>query len=371
VPSLEYYIGSEKDDAALRSVLHQTPMDGPIRMTFEREPSFFGVKNLEGSFHQTIVGKDSKNGKVFGVTNRSIRQLYFNGEIESVGYLGLMRLLPEYQTGFPALRGYQYCKKLHLDKKTKFYLTSIMDGNEPALKLLKSGVRGLPRYQEYSHFCTRSIPIRIRPKKTIPTTISIMNGQKVSQSALVKFLNQYGKQHQFYPMWTQETLFNPEHTPGLKPENMLVAINNEEIVGCMAMWDQRSIRQTVVKGYKNSLSKIQWLINGYSLILGYPPLPKKNSKLKSCFISHVAIDKDNPDIFLELLTQCHNFLIQKNIEYMVIGFDENHPFDHIVKSNFKNVPAYSRIYLVSWEGDGIDPLQIADSRLPGIEVAIL
>ena len=205
MPSLEYYIGSEKDDAALRSVLHQTPMDGPIRMTFEREPSFFGVKNLEGSFHQTIVGKDSKNGKVFGVTNRSIRQLYFNGEIESVGYLGLMRLLPEYQTGFPALRGYQYCKKLHLDKKTKFYLTSIMDGNEPALKLLKSGVRGLPRYQEYSHFCTRSIPIRIRPKKTIPTTISIVNGQKVSRSALIKFLNQYGKQHQFYPMWTQET----------------------------------------------------------------------------------------------------------------------------------------------------------------------
>ena len=246
-----------------------------------------------------------------------------------------------------------------------------MDGNEPALKLLKSGVRGLPRYQEYSHFCTRSIPIRIRPKKTIPTTISIMNGQKVSQSALVKFLNQYGKQHQFYPIWTQETLFNPEHTPGLKPENMLVAIKNEEIVGCMAMWDQRSIRQTVVKGYENSLSKIQWLINGYSLILGYPPLPKKNSKLKSCFISHVAIEKNSPDIFLELLTQCHNFLIQKNIDYMVIGFDENHPFDHIVKSNFKNVPAYSRIYLVSWEEDGIDPLQIADSRLPGIEVAIL
>ena len=117
MPGLEYYIGSEKDDAALRSVLHQTPMDGPIRMTFEREPSFFGVKHLEGSFRQTIVGKDSKNGKVFGVTNRSIRQLYFNGEIESVGYLGLMRLLPEYQTGFPALRGYQYCKKLHLDQK--------------------------------------------------------------------------------------------------------------------------------------------------------------------------------------------------------------------------------------------------------------
>ena len=85
----------------------------------------------------------------------------------------------------------------------------------------------------------------------------------------------------------------------------------------------------------------------------------------------MAIDKDNPDIFLELLTQCHNFLIKKNIEYMVIGFDENHPFEDIVKSNFKNVFAYSRIYLVSWEGDGIDPLQIADSRLPGIEVAIL
>jgi hypothetical protein len=56
---------------------------------------------------------------------------------------------------------------------------------------------------------------------------------------------------------------------------------------------------------------------------------------------------------------------------MVIGFDKNHPFDHIIKSNFKNVPAYSHIFLVSWEADGIDPLQMTDNRLPGIDVAIL
>ncbi len=137
-------------------------MGGSISLKFEREPSFFGIKHLEGPFHQTIVGRDKNTGKIFGFTNRSIRDLFVNGSVQKIGYMSLMRIIKEYQTGFPAIRGYQFCRELHKDLRTKFYLTSIMEGNEAAKKLLTSGVKGLPRYQEYTRFKTNSSRIRSR-----------------------------------------------------------------------------------------------------------------------------------------------------------------------------------------------------------------
>ncbi len=125
MPNLEYYLGTEKEDASLRSLLRNIPMDGMIKLTFEREPSFFGVRHLEGSFNQTIIGSDKKTDTIVGISNRSIRDLYINGSVQPVGYLGLMRIKKEFQTGFPAIRGYQFFKKLHQDNRTKFYLTSI------------------------------------------------------------------------------------------------------------------------------------------------------------------------------------------------------------------------------------------------------
>ena len=372
MPDLEYYLGTEKDDASLRTVLRDTPMGGSISLKFEREPSFFGVKNLEGSFNQTIVGFDNNLNKIIGLTSRSIREYHFNGEVHSIGYLGLLRVLKEYQRGFPLIMGYKFMKQLHQDMRAKFYLTSIMEGNEIARKLLTSGVKGLPRYQEYTRFCTRSIPIRSKPRKAKGlSSFSISKCSVNDKTKLIDFLNEYGKKHQFYPNWTIDTLFHHDHTPGLKESDMLIARQKDKIVGCMAMWDQRAFRQTIVRGYQNGLSKVTWLVNSTARIFGYPQLPRTNAELKSCFISHVAIEGNDPEIFKMLLIHCHNTLIESEVEYMVVGFSDLHPFNNNVTSIFYNVPTYSHIYLVSWEADGIDPLGMIDNRLPGIEVAIL
>ena len=184
-------------------------------------------------------------------------------------------------------------------------------------------------------------------------------------------MNEYGKNHQFYPNWTIDTLFHHDYTPGLKESDMLIARNKDKIVGCMAMWDQRAFRQTIVRGYQNGLSRVTWLVNSTARIFGYPQLPRTNAELKSCFISHVAIEGNDPEIFKMLLIHCHNTLIESEVEYMVVGFSDLHPFNNNVTSIFYNVPTYSHIYLVSWEEDGIDPLGMIDNRLPGIEVAIL
>ena len=370
--NLEYSLATEKDDKYLREILRNTPMNGAISLIFQRDPSFFYTKYFDGFFHQTIIGTDKKNGKKFGLTKRSIQKLFINGTIVNVGYLSLMRIIKEYQTGFPAIRGYQFVRELHRDKQTQFYFTSILKNNTVALKLLKSGLRGLPKYQKYTNYCTRSIPIKdklIKIKKKDSYTVSKLSDS--DRLEIVIFLNDYGKKHQFYPVWTKEKLFNSDYTPGLSSENMVVAKYNNKIVGCMAIWDQRLFRQTIVKQYGKTLSRLARFGVPLLKLFGFPELPKTNQQLKNCFLSHIAIYENDPDIFKLLLSSCYNLLVDEDIDYMMIGLSDLHPLNGLIDSIFFNIPTYSTIYLVSFPEDNINPLKIIDDRFPGIEVATL
>ena len=371
MPNLEYFLATEKDDKSLREILRKTPMDGAISLRFEREPSFFGSKNLEGLFHQTIIGRDKKTGKNFGLTKRSVQELFVNGSVMKVGYLSLMRIIKEYQSGFPAVRGYQFVRELHKDNRTEFYLTSIMKNNIVALRLLKSGLRGLPRYQKYTDYCTHTIPIKKKPIKIKKYSYTISKFSENDRSHLLVFLNNYGKRHQFYPYWTKEKLFDSNYTPGLVGDNMFIAKDNNKIIGCMAIWDQRLFRQTIIHKYGNMLSILSRFGNPLNKLFGYPTLPKINQEFKCCFLSHIAIHENNPDIFKMLLIHCHNSLIKNDNDYMMVGFSESHSFNKIIDRIFYNISTYSTIYLVSFPENNINPLKILDNRLSGMEVSIL
>src|SRR5262245_13232067 len=88
-----------EDDAALRSVMAQTPMEGRISVAFGREPSFFAAAAVEGRFHQVVLGRDRVSQSVIGFGVRSIGERYVNGSPEPVGYLSGLRILPMHRNG--------------------------------------------------------------------------------------------------------------------------------------------------------------------------------------------------------------------------------------------------------------------------------
>src|SRR5262249_7867974 len=88
-----FELATAADDADLRNVLAQTPMEGRTAVTFRREPSYFAAAVVDGRFRQVIAARDGTTGRVVGFGSRSITERHVNGRPEPIGYLSSLRLL--------------------------------------------------------------------------------------------------------------------------------------------------------------------------------------------------------------------------------------------------------------------------------------
>src|SRR5947209_6357965 len=138
-PRFEFALAQETDDAALRALLHQIAMPGNITLSFPREPSFFLAEQAGRVTSQVLVCKDRQKGQIVGMGSRSIRTVYIDGEPMRVGYLSMLRGLPEARGNIALARGYRYLQTLHADGAVPYYFTTILDENADARMLLTSG----------------------------------------------------------------------------------------------------------------------------------------------------------------------------------------------------------------------------------------
>ena len=127
----------------------------------------------------------------------------------------------------------------------------------------------------------------------------------------------------------------------------------------------------MIRDYSNFYKHASWLINAIAFLTGRPYLPPVNTSISYCYISHVAIDNNDPSIFSDLLNFAYILAREKKIDHMMVGLSEHHPFIPVIKNSYKYLTIPSIIYLVSWAEDGTNPMEITDKRIPGIEVAIL
>ena len=58
------------DDAELRALLRNNPVNGSMQLTFEREPDFFAACAIRGGFCQVGVGRDLESGRIVGLGTR-------------------------------------------------------------------------------------------------------------------------------------------------------------------------------------------------------------------------------------------------------------------------------------------------------------
>ncbi len=80
-----------EDDPAIRALLRRQPMDGAIRLSFEREPSARLAAAVEGERHFTAVARERETGRVVGLGSRAVRSVWLDGEPAKLGYLAQLR----------------------------------------------------------------------------------------------------------------------------------------------------------------------------------------------------------------------------------------------------------------------------------------
>jgi hypothetical protein len=148
-----------------------------------------------------------------------------------------------------------------------------------------------------------------------------------------------------------------------------LALRGHRIAGCLAVWDQRGFKQAVVRGYAPALRLARPLLNLAGPALGAPRLPRPGEPLRHAFLSHVAVDGDDPRVLVALVEEAMA-TAGSDLDHLVTGFSERDPLLGALIRAFPSRRYGSILYVVDWE-DGRGAADTLDRRVPHPEVAIL
>lgn len=366
--SLRFELAGPEADAELQQLLRANAMPGRISLSLERSPSFFLGATIEGESHQTVVARERASGNAIGLCSRAVRSAFLNGEVGSLGYFSQLRVSEAWRSRRgPVQGGFALCQRLHDREAVPLYVTTIIEDNRVARRLLEAGLPGLPRYVPREPLLTFALPIW-HPRRVAPGC-EVRAARREDLPRIASFLTAQYARYQFAPRWSLEALGDTERCRGLAPEDFTLAFRQGELVGCVSLWDQEGFKQTVIRGYEPPLDRLR---GGWNLFAPWlwPRLPAVGERLRHAYLAHLAIDRDDPQVCQAVLLAAANRSLERRYAYLTLGLAERHPLVPIVRRSFRHLTYRSMIYVVHW-ADGAEACQALDDRVPHLEVAVL
>ena len=369
--SPRFDVATDGDEPEIRRILRENPMPGAIRLSLEREPDSRIAARIEGPIlHQTIVGR-RPGGGLFGFGTRGVRTMYLNGTPQPVGYLGGLRLDADHRGNAAALRqGYLLFGELHdRDRATPLYLTSILSDNANARRLLEANLRGMPTYRFVGEFVTVVLNVR---RTGIPACLSAVAKRFLHVRRTVSPTTT--RQAGMPVLRIEESAATaPERfqfaSPPLPVDDTRVACDADgRVVGRVALWDQRSFKQAVVRGYTPAIARSRRLLNVGLALAGRPTLPAVGALLPMAYVSSLVAEAN--DVAVTLVREIRTLAAARSLDHLCVGLAAGDPVLPAVRRAFGGREIRSRLYVVHWP-DGAAAADALDGRLPRPEVALL
>lgn len=367
MPSTSYAfeLAQPSDEPKIRELLRQIPVPGSIELTYEREPDYFLGCSIMGSLCQTLVAR-SQDGAVVGIATRSLRTLYVNGKAQTVGYIGKLRIAPEHRGRWILPQGFRLFHKIHQDGQSRGYITTIIEGNVEAEGLLVTKARRhYPRYRLLDRLVTLALVLHRWLPSPQAEASSLEGGER---EELIAFFERVGSRRQFFPALTPDDL-GCERTRGLGVADILVIRRKGRIVGSLALWDQRTYKQTRIHAYSPGIRLLRPILNRTAPLLGISPLPPPGESIPSAHIAFICIEEDDPQIFDNLLLSAAHRARASDLGFLALGLSARDPLLPVARRRLQ-IPYYSRLFSVCWAGDEAWHESL-DGRIPYVEIATL
>jgi hypothetical protein len=357
------------DDAALRNLVRSTPMDGPMRLSLEREPDFFRAAKIGNIATEVIVGREVDGGRVVSTASRAIRRAYVDGSEQSLGYLSSLRILKDAAGSTLLARGYRYLRELHDDARAPYYITTILEGNRAAENILTSERAGLPAYVPFGRLRTYLVPLYRRARRMARGSVARC-AVSADVSPALECLTQFNAGLQFAPVYKPEDLGAGSHMLcGLSAGALYLHCRGETIDGTLAVWDQQRFKQAVVSGYSPWLAALRPFLAFGSHFGLAPRLPAAGHTLPCLYAALLSSRDSNQGVFEELFETVVAERSQAGFAYLLLGLSDRHPFCEVVERRAA-MKIVSTIYLVYWRDRAPDRLPSRE-RIPHLEVATL
>lgn len=362
--NIEFGLATKNDDRELRNLIAANPVPGSISLVYTREPSFFDSVNIMGKTSDIFIARE--NNHILGQGMVSYLDCYINGVAKEIGYLSSLRLDKRLRSTGCIYKGYDFVKKLSAEKNTPFYLSTIVEENYIARKVLTTNRKSIPQYIDIGRYITYAILFQRSKRKIKKSGYTIDNLRNNSElKPVVDFINKEGSRKQYYPVYTSDDLAGFK---GFDYHNLWVCYDHDEIIGVIGVWDQSSFKQTRVHKYQWKWKIIRPFYNSFSYPFGYRKLPKCHEKFEYFFLSFVAIKDNRTDIFESIIKHIYNKYTNSKYHYVVIGFHENDPLNQTLMK-FKTIKYNSRMYVVSFKP--VDMETLGKTGIPYLECARL
>ena len=363
-------LASEEDDTALRRLMRETPMEGDLSVAFAREPSFFAASRIEGTRQDVMaLRRRDDPGRIVATATRSIRPLWFGGEVRELGYLSGLRSVPDARGSTLLARGYRYLRELHDRDPVPLYYSTIIEDNREVIRVLTSGRARLPTYHDVGRLRTHSVSLFRRRKGPVPG-IDVTPGSRELLPAIVACLERSGRRHPLAPaIGAAEIEAGAPLLPGLGPESFYVASRGGAVVGCLARWDQGAFKQSIVVAYRGTMRWVRPLYGVVARLGGFAPLPPPGERFPYFYVSFVAIDDDDPEVFRALLHRVYDDSLGGRWSFFMVGLHERDPLNAAL-SGFRFIPYDARLYAVQWPDLPL-PREPLDELVPRPEIAVM
>jgi hypothetical protein len=360
-------LATTADDAAIRGLCRREAMPGRISLTYEREPEFSLGCRVTGQDVQVVVAREEKE-RIVGVACRSTREMFINGMQERLGYLGQLRIDQNFRGRWLVSKGFSLLRELHEQDPVPAYLVSVVAGNREAEGvLIHKARRCFPLFHPVADIRSFAIPLGPR-KPLLHGDLELCWAKEDEAEEIVQFLRSYGRQRQFFPVWTTDRLCKMTQL-GLRLEDILVARRNGKTVGIAGLWDQSPYKQTVVQGYSGLMRAAAPLYNLSAQWLGRPTLPSIGAKLHCVYATFVCIPNNDIQVFAAQLRELYTRGCERGWDYLLLGLDSRDPFLPVARK-YAHILYPSRLYLVEWP-DGGKLHERLDHRTAYVDIATL
>lgn len=351
-PQLKIGQAGPEDEAELRALLRARPMPGWVKISFEREPDYFAAAPIEGERNRVLLAREDSGpdtaAALVAICARTVRRVFVDREERRLGYIGQFRAVARWQGGWRAYRLLKYGfdeveRSLHRPDELPYDITSILSDNRTARRLLSANLKGMPRYQRISGLNTLVYRCGGRLRRG---RIEVESGTAAGLSAIADCLQRNYRRYQFAPVWDVTAL----RAAGLTAGHFLVLRDGEQVTACLGIWDQRAVKQMVVRDYRRPVALSRPLINLVAPLFGFPPLPRKGRPLQQGWLSHLACDQDDPAALEALLPAALSRGRQLGLEQLMLGLVEDHPLLPVARAIRRHLSYRSDIYLVHRKG---------------------
>jgi len=358
-----YRMATVDDNTVLQDILRNNAMESWVRLTMEHEPDYFAAGQLFGESHTLLAHRENQPNEIVGMCAWTLLPGHVNGKTTITGYLGELRVQPAFRHRLSVIRnGFRAVQQFSAAQSPPFWFTSIAGENLAAKRLLEAQLPGLPVYLPRGEMNTLAFPAYQCKSSSLwqaATTADI--------PALVEFYNAQQQQWQFAPQLTSAWLQQLDGSNGLQLQDFYLLKRDGRITACVALWDQRRFKQTVVRGYRFPLNLLRPIYNLYAGAAGRVSLPVAGKQIDYLFLAFLAVDESEQHLITNLIQEALSLVKQRNVALAMLGLAKDNPLlGKLIRQPHELY--VTTIDSVDWPGEAAAAL---DNRPAQPEIALL